>query len=72
MSAFDLYWFLAAVAAFMNKTEFDQCANNARVGFIQNTHDVADGKMMIGEEVANSRLAFEGRIQPRSVCGQHE
>ena len=70
--AFDLDGFLAAVTAFIDQTEFDQSPNNGCVRFIQNPHDVSDRQVVIGEEVANRGLAFEGRIQPGSVGGYHK
>ena len=70
--AFDLDRFLAVVAAFVDETQFDQGPHNAGIGFIQNAHDVADGQMVVGEEIANRRLALKGRIQTGSVGGHHE
>jgi hypothetical protein len=64
--------FLAAAPALVNKPEFDQCGDDPLVGFIQDTHDVANGKVMICKEIANGCLAFQGRIQPGSVGGHDE
>ena len=72
LPAFDLDGFLTVVAAFVNQTELDQSPDHARGRLIQDPHDVADGKMVIGEEIANGCLPFEGRIQSGSVGGHHE
>src|SRR5262245_11634037 len=45
-SALEFDRFLAVPSTFKHKAKFDQRSHDARVGFIQNPHDVPDVKMM--------------------------